>query len=363
MQPQPKSTRRRPAVFAMAAFTTLLTAAGLALVLAPHGVDRLLQHSWAQRFAALNDEQAVAELDQIAALGDASLRPLAAAMGSPRESVARRAHALLAEKLDGYRRLPVSTAEASLAAMTDALVDASDGYGPTADEMAAQLAGRIASWHFDKPDARTERIVVATERLLRTARNTFAPTRPLHSDGPPALRQPESPLAGSVGFVEPDDENRALDLIAPLPGGGLRPVLPNTDDADADEVAAPAPPVPELPAIAATASIDSPRTRSAVVAGGDPSASFDNRAASLAGQRDDDGAPDADRFVQTRGTHTSDATPDVDEEPPLYAVLRQLASSDTGVRIGRGGTAPTRFQCDGAMGGPPQHRRRSPSAA
>jgi hypothetical protein len=305
----------------------MLTLLGFAAVFAPCGVEQLLHRFWVGRLATMSDDEATAELQRIAALGDTSLRPLAAALESPRESVARTAMGLLLSKLDSYRQLPASQAETKLAEMAAALVGESDRFGPTAAESAALLAGRIVSWPFADDGTRRREIIEAAEKLLRGAprsdRRPQLATAPLSTEADLFDSHTSDRALASASL----DENRVFDLVAPLPGGGNRPEPPD----DGAGFVTPPEPEPDLPAIRFVESENSSHAASGRAAVSDEQRPETGRAAALTAHTHDS-TQSSHRVAASESGHVGNDSRAAGHEPRLYGVLRQLASNDPNLR-------------------------------
>ena len=158
------------------ALTVLMTAGLIALAVVLRGASaRFVAQYWLEQLDAVPDDRALALMEQIAALDEAGIPILVAALGSPRAAVSRapprcspsnsivgrtsRARAECASKWLWLRRSAERVSE----------------FGPAARRDAAQLATRLLLVLPDDDAAGRGRLIAACEKVLQTGSAGVSP--------------------------------------------------------------------------------------------------------------------------------------------------------------------------------------------
>ena len=173
--------------------------------------DELLARQYVRRLGETSDRhEAEALMRQAADLGEPGLRVLVAGLGSSRESVARAAKDVIAERLEAWKSLRTRYSTPLLARLAHELAAAADGFDADARKDAARFARQILERRLDRHAVNRLRVVWDCQIVMRSARPDAKPPHRIADDRP-----------GSRLHAGSDAGSLPITRLAALAGGGL----------------------------------------------------------------------------------------------------------------------------------------------
>ncbi len=124
---------------------------------------------WKGQLATVTDDDAPGLLRRVAEMGDRGIPVLAAALGSPRASVARAAEITLRREIARWHRLGVSGSTGRLVILAESLARESPRYSATARQTAAELAMFVLQSPIDRGAIDHGRLMADCETVIRAA--------------------------------------------------------------------------------------------------------------------------------------------------------------------------------------------------
>ncbi len=240
----------RPRKHLLALFLTLVAVvAVLAVLWAGEPTKRLLAKRFQAELQAAPADQVDARLAQLAALDEAGLPALVAALNSRRDEIARGAHQTLVAQLDRWQRLPPEMSSRQVALLARLLAEQQAGFAAPARQAAGQLVERIVLWPIDRSEIDGPQLVADCETVLLAA-------APLPPRDAPAFEP-----AATASDAEPPGDAASRDDPRPRWGDAAqtRAWAPRSSPADppAAPPATPPPVVSDGPAVNLSAASDS----------------------------------------------------------------------------------------------------------
>lgn len=151
-----------------ALLATLVLAAGLVTLIAGlwSQSDRLAAAYWRNRLAQVPDDQVAVLLNQIDGWGEDSIPVLVEALNSPRPRIAQESREMLWAAMAQWDRLATEGASRRRRILAESLVQQVDGFRPSAQVDAAQLASQLLMRPIDQTVVPAWRVTAACERVL-----------------------------------------------------------------------------------------------------------------------------------------------------------------------------------------------------
>ncbi|MBN2579936.1 MAG: HEAT repeat domain-containing protein [Pirellulales bacterium] len=180
---------------------------------------------WRRQLPAASVSSAERILRRASSLGDAGLPVLVEALDAKQPSVAAAAKRQLGALLAHWQHQPAAQRSVHALALVEALAEAVERFGPSAQSDAAELAQQILESELAGTGNETLRILAASEKVIRA--HHASPRR--GPSAPDSLYSQSSgrgvlPSRGGVLRAVSRDTSSAKTLLAdlpPLPGGGL----------------------------------------------------------------------------------------------------------------------------------------------
>ena len=193
---------------------------------------------WRQQLAVAPDDGVENVIRRIAELDRTGTAILASALGSERECVAQAAKQELFAELEQWRRLSVAENVARMTELARALAEEVDGFNPAGQRDAADVAGRILDRPLKGRGVKTQELLAASEKVLRTGMNAKGEFSRIKGAGlprPGVLATEDSINAAELaGSGSPESSGREIGGLASLSGGGL-PGKHNSPPAESGE--------------------------------------------------------------------------------------------------------------------------------
>ena len=214
---------RRKKTAAAAVILSAVAVVGAVFALRPLGEELLARHYMRRIDETSDSREAEALMRQAADLGEPGLRVLVAGLGSSRESVARAAGKVIAQRLEAWRSLRTRYSTPLLARLAHELADAAEGFDADAREDAGRFALQILDCRLDRYAVDRCGVIGACQKVIRAAeadadsQHRIAGDRPetqLPADDIQARTDARLHAGGTVGSLP-------IARLAALAGGGL----------------------------------------------------------------------------------------------------------------------------------------------
>lgn len=192
---------------------------------------RWLASSWQEQLETIPEEQIPILVDRLAQMEGNGIPVLVAALNSPRGRVAHAAKRRLWQEIQQWEEMRNRDASRKAAFLAQTLADHVEGFGPSGQDNAADVAARILNWPGDDEVVRAKAVMAACEQVIRTSRQP----RPLWAGKP----SPSSPPPSDAGrdpslesarrsTAEADAQDGTIKQLTYLSGGGL-PIVPSVE--------------------------------------------------------------------------------------------------------------------------------------
>jgi len=186
---------------------------------------RIVASYWRRQLAATADDRVEIVIRQIGESGKSGVPLLVEALGADRECVAQSAKQELFVQLEHWRMLSVSDYSARLTALAETLAEQVDHFDSRARRDAMDLAARMLLHPINAGQADQNKLLTASEKVLRIGLNTKIELGRLRSAdlADAAWTKNDDPLADSPSPLPEESESIAQPLadLTPLSGDGL----------------------------------------------------------------------------------------------------------------------------------------------